>query len=927
MTEQQWPYPGSRWWKFDFHTHTPASLDTTAWQNAIDTPDEVTPEKWLLKYMKVGIDCVAVTDHNSGAWVDQLKEAYKKMKDNPPAGFRELHLFPGVEISVHGGFHLLAILDTGATTKDIEKLLVRVDYDGTPGESDGVTRKGAAEVVQEVLDAGGLPIPAHVDRDKGLLQTQAESRKSRIDANTLRQVLEHQGILAMEQKDLQTPLPTVFTSAKVRWARVLGSDCHSFQGSHKPDSRYTWIKMAEPTLEGLRLALLDGDEFSTHCSDDAGQFGPFKLPKHFIQSIRISKARFMGRAKPEYIEFTPYYNALIGGRGTGKSTVIHALRLACQRHNELQHGSSQPFKDFKIFCQEADDHKTPGALQKDTEISINFFRDGIYHRLHWRADGEGDVVEEWDGTAWHVSDSQTVSPERFPVRLFSQGQIADMASDNRQTLMGVIDEAMGSEVLNRNLEEAKKSFFTLYARWRELGGKLQWQDEVERKLKDLHRKLESFIETHHAEVLKAHQRASRQRHEVDTLLKQVEQIPEQMRQFTENFVLDDWPEGVFDAEADVDILTWRKGMELTVKNAREQVQKAASALAETISIARSGKNFKAWQARFEQAQQSYDALKATLAEQGVQDPQEFGRLVQERQQLEAEHKQLDKWKRDRETLETQIIAQYQHMVEAREKITKAREEFLNKHLANNNFVRISVAPFGFDAKIIERSLREMLGVEDNRFENDILLLEDGKPQAGLVADFLQATDYKTELKNIKRRLAKIENLGGHFHNYMQRKLEQQPEFADRIRCWFPEDDLRIEYCRMGDGTKFTPITQGSAGQRAAAMLAFLLAFGDEPLILDQPEDDLDNHLIYDLIVRQIRENKKRRQLIVVTHNPNIVVNGDAEMVHALDFLRGQCRVKKRGALQEKELREEVCHIMEGGREAFSRRWARLGREL
>ena len=110
------------------------------------------------------------------------------------------------------------------------------------------------------------------------------------------------------------------------------------------------------------------------------------------------------------------------------------------------------------------------------------------------------------------------------------------------------------------------------------------------------------------------------------------------------------------------------------------------------------------------------------------------------------------------------------------------------------------------------------------------------------------------------------------------------------------------------------------------MLAFLLAHGEEPLILDQPEDDLDNHLIYDLVVRQIRENKLRRQIIVVTHNPNIVVNGDAEMIHALDFQRGQCVVDQAGALQDTKMREKICDIMEGGRQAFNRRYRRLGSE-
>ena len=75
-------------------------------------------------------------------------------------------------------------------------------------------------------------------------------------------------------------------------------------------------------------------------------------------------------------------------------------------------------------------------------------------------------------------------------------------------------------------------------------------------------------------------------------------------------------------------------------------------------------------------------------------------------------------------------------------------------------------------------------------------------------------------------------------------------------------------------------------------------------MLDQPEDDLDNHLIYDLVVRQIRENKLRRQIIVVTHNPNVVVNGDAEMLHAMAFRNGQCWVSRKGSLQDPSIREE-----------------------
>ena len=107
-------------------------------------------------------------------------------------------------------------------------------------------------------------------------------------------------------------------------------------------------------------------------------------------------------------------------------------------------------------------------------------------------------------------------------------------------------------------------------------------------------------------------------------------------------------------------------------------------------------------------------------------------------------------------------------------------------------------------------------------------------------------DREAKLKKIKSQIVEPNSeFGGKFRNYLWRKLEK-PEFEDYVWCWFPDDDLRIEYSRGGDGHRWGPIEQGSQGQRSAALLAFLLAFGDEPLVFDQPEDDLDNHLIYEL---------------------------------------------------------------------------------
>ena len=934
---QDWPYPGSCWWKFDFHTHTPASADTP-WAKRNLT---LSHEDWLLKYMAAGVDCVAVTDHNSGAWIDGLKAAYGQMKQQadegtPPDGFRELTLFPGVEISVNGGFHLLAVFDPSATTRTINDLLAAVRYQGTDGDSDGVTRASPADVVQAVLDADGIPIPAHSDQDKGLLRVNPGTRECALDPHTVRQVMDIEGLLAVEWVDAALPVPACVEKESDRVAKVLGSDCHSFQGSRVPGSRFTWIKMARSelpgqrlALEGLRLALLDGNGVSVRRSDE-GAFEPFRTPTHFVTGIKIDSARFMGNGAPEHLAFTPYYNALIGGRGTGKSTVVHAMRMAYRRNEELRRlgEKTEPYRQFTSFAQPAKGRDRDGALRNNTEIRIDLVRDGTAYRLHWHQDGQGAVVQEQDGSGeWRASASQAVTAERFPIRLFSQGEIASMAGEGRQALLDVIDEAADVGDLRRGFEEAKRTYLSQRARLRELDGRLQGQPEYERKLADTSRKLEALAQSHHAEVLKAHQRALRQRREVGTTLEQLQATPGRIESMTQDLLLDDWPEGTFDPATDQDAIAWRAEAERVVSETREALARAAHALAERVNSLGTDRRLAEWRRRADQARTDYQALQAALAAQGVGDPQEFGRLVQERQQLEGQLKQLDQLRKDRESHGAENQAQWMRVLDARKAITTARERFLSATLAANNFVRMKVIGFGFEARSIERSLRDLVDVQDERFENDILSFDGGEPAGGLALELAVADDRDVVLEDVKQRLtAADESFGGHFRNYLLRKLNA-PEFADHVRCWFPDDDLRIEYSRAGDGRDWSAITQGSQGQRSAALLAFLLAFGDAPLILDQPEDDLDNHLIYELIVRQIRENKRRRQLIIVTHNPNVVVNGDAEMVHALDFGGGQCRVMERGALQEKAVREEVCRVMEGGREAFSRRWARLGREV
>ncbi|MBK1874063.1 AAA family ATPase [Marinobacter sp. 1-3A] len=934
MTNTDWPYPGSRWWKFDFHTHTPASKDTSAWQKAIGTPDELTAEAWLLKYMAAGIDCVAVTDHNSGAWIDTLKTAYAQMKGQavqgePPEGFRELTLFPGVEISANSGVHILAIFDPSATTSTISSLLGATGFPShLHGATDSVdeaavTRESVVCVIEEILRHGGIPIPAHADNGKGLLQCREGSAGPVQDNGAIKHSLAVEGLLAVEWCDDEKSFPECVAKEESRLAKVLGSDCHSFQGSAVPGSRFTWVKMASPTLEGLRLALLDGNGVSIRRSDE-GDFDPYRVPPHAITAIDIEGGRYIGNGRIARLECSPFFNAIVGGRGTGKSSVVHALRLAARREQELtQLGpDSEPRAQFDDFRKTAKGRDDKGALRDNTEIRVEWKHDEAQLRLRWRADGEGVVVEEKDGDQWQASSSQSVNAARFPLRIFSQGQIAAMAGSGRQTLLSIIDEAADVEPLKQAFEEAKRTFFTQRARLRELDGKLAGEPEVKRKLEETSKKLAALSQTDQASVLKAYGQSQHQSREVKTLFEQLQDDAGRISALAEQIILDDWPTQYF-TEQDTDILALRKEIDAQIVQVRTGLQEQAKKVSAIVESVEKDPRYSQWTARVQATQQAHTELQQKLAAQGVSDPQAFARLTHEKQQLESQCKAFTKMRSDREELERQISTQRTLIGQRRQEVTQARKGFIQQALANNDHVRITVVPFGYDPKQTERELRELIDVMDDRFADDIL---NDDATEGMALELAQASESEKSaaLKTLKRKLLDThDSLGGRFRNYLQRKHEKS-EFADHILGWAPEDDLRIQYKRENN---WHDIQTGSQGQRSAALLAFLLAFGEEPIVLDQPEDDLDNHLIYDLIVRQIRENKLRRQLIIITHNPNVVVNGDAELVHVMEFGRGQCYVQQSGALQETELRNEVCRVMEGGHEAFSRRWKRLGAEF
>jgi hypothetical protein len=112
----------------------------------------------------------------------------------------------------------------------------------------------------------------------------------------------------------------------------------------------------------------------------------------------------------------------------------------------------------------------------------------------------------------------------------------------------------------------------------------------------------------------------------------------------------------------------------------------------------------------------------------------------------------------------------------------------------------------------------------------------------------------------------------------------------------------------------------SLGQQQSILLALILStHSTRPLIIDQPEDNLDGEFIYATLVPVLRRAKERRQVIIVTHNANVAVLGDAELIIVMKAMSDHGEVVARGSIDHRETRDATCTILEGAREAFLRR--------
>ena len=901
--ESTWSWPGSRWWRVDLHAHSTASHDFGTGGSG----STQVARRWIESARDAGLDAVAVTDHNSAELVGQLQEAAADVENAPV-------VFPGAELTANDGSHILLVLDPSATQDHVDDLLSRIEI---PVNERGTTTAHTSASVEEILkrcDDRALVIAAHVNQRKGLLEHSGQQRIAELQDIRLAAVEVHPDT-PFDDSWLDGSRPEVGRKISQIWA----SDSHSFDDLGK---RYTWVKMTTPSLEGLRLALLDGDESLRPVRrEDPGK--PNTHAERAIEKITVFDTKHIGRESPTDVRFNPWLNAIIGGRGTGKSTLLDLFRKALRRDSELdsagrgEEGSLRTLFDSRM--QVPASRSESGLLTDASCVEVVYRKDGERFLLSWSQDGNAHPITRLVGDESIPEEGNIL--ERFPVRLYSQKQLFALAQ-NPNALLVVLDDTqeVGGAECRRELDRLGGHYLSLRAAARLALTQASELPDRRASLADVQRKLDVLQQGGHAEILRLY----RSRRQTDGTWKAVVKATETGLEAIQNTAraisvpdLNPLSNGDDEDDADQALRRSHQSLRQLIDDFRSkaigEIDEVTRQLAELLRA----DDVSEWDTAVRASEEAYKRTVNQLEEQGIADPAEYGELVERAKRLEAEIEVLTKESQNARALEKESADALEDYREARCQLSLKREEFARR--ASSETLRVEVKGLGDHSDLTE-GLIDILGIM--AFQDDRKLIADRiRPQE----DEAWAWEPLDSVVDAMREFQSKESDTWDTRDarFANRLRSLPPERIDRLALYLPEDAIQVSFRGGNSSTTWRPIAQGSPGQQTAALLAFVLGFGSEPIVLDQPEDDLDSTLIYELLVRRFREIKPTRQLILVTHNPNIVVHGDAEFVLSLDVRETQTVIGCEGGLQEEKVRDEICRVMEGGREAFESRYNRI----
>jgi type III restriction enzyme len=927
---------GARFYRCDFQVHSPRDNNWKGDRPQTEDDRTAYARRFIAACRQKRLDAVAITDHHDICFFPYIKAAAEAEADGhgiPVPEYRRIVVFPGMELTLAVPCQALLIFDAdipieclphlytvlGVSQNDhalpthaqairldidsfdrLSELLDRIEYlrgryiilpNVSEGGNSTILRSGFATVYRSMLCVGGY----------------LDGPVSQIGSG-------NRGILDGTNREYGQKKLGLFQTSDNRSADFQDLGVHA-----------TWVKWATPKAEAIRQACLANE---TRISHDQPV-----LPSMVITRLEVSNSRFLG---PIDIHFNPQYTCLIGGRGTGKSTILEYVRWAL-----CDQPPTYSDEDEAVAYQE----KRASLIEKtltpaEGVVTVSFLLDSVPHVVR-RSPQTKEVslkIGEADFKVCNESDIRDL----LPLQAYSQKQLSavgirteELVRFIRTSIKAELDR-LGSDI-EAQRTHVKSVFGSLVAK-----RKLQRQlDREKLELASLTLRVEALrkelkgVGEEDRKVLASHDLFLQEEQFVEKLDRELESVREMASDFRKS--LSELPSAMLE---DGSLPNY------------ELLEKIRTALAASV----------------ETAAAQIDSVIATFAEVSPEIQSYLGLIARWKAAFADHNEHYRKAKQDASSHQTQIT----QIDEAEAKIKLLRTEVAKTQEAIDQFGPIEdgfkegrqvwVGLYKTRADIMQAKCAELTSLSEQRILANIArgvgiekiktrllsllvgtkirtkkaedLCETVSTAADplekwseVIAELEKLVDYAgVEAEEPKVRHTPLLTAAGFTDNDLDRLAPKMtPEEWVELSLTELEDVPIFQY-RQTIG-HYIQFSDASAGQQATALLRVLLNQTGPPLLIDQPEEDLDNQVILE-IVQEIWEAKKGRQIVFSSHNPNIVVNGDADLVICCDYRtagdHSGGRIKCCGAIDVEEIKKEITVVMEGGRDAFRRRKDKYG---
>lgn len=685
---------------------------------------------------------------------------------------------------------------------------------------------------------------------------------------------------------------------------IHGSDAHTESQLFNPDeNRYCWVK-ADLSFEGLKQVICEPGERVRIQVDNPNT----KKSYNIINKVRFKDNKEERTFTDFEIGLNPNLNAIIGGKSSGKSLLLHCIADKIGSKTDKKNYSSV-IDNVEIEVFYADDPNTPITASDKRIIE---FLPQLYIEEIVRERGTAETIHGGDSNQFNKFIEELIRQDQYIDTIYEQHiAIVEELTDNINS--NITDWINKDKLLKRLKKELEP-----------LGDKMALTNEIKR--------LENTIEELSKDAgLKDDDREQYKKltKRNEKLLKRIELI---QRATEESNRFEKYLSKEMSAKVLENIVFTATSCTISdfFKNIKSDI---AYSLSETISsykkkIKRYNERLSIIQKRIEKEIESNDLiLKPLLDKTEIEcEVQKIERAIitekEKIKKIETKETEIEKAKSDRDeiefiTLYTKIFNSYKRLQDKTNQSIKLKWDEAKTNLKLTASSIFNTITFG-------EAIKSVVNVQS--------YLQNQFPDSGFTASNYDY-DYDKHISNIKKILTKLIGDEDRFSNF---KTGGDTETILRALL---KDCFYIEYDITKSGDSLKTMSEGKKGI-VILQLYLSLSNADCPILIDQPEDNLDNRTVFKELNDYIKDSKKRRQIIMVSHNANLVVNTDAENIiianqtgedgkenrkYRFEYVNGSLENtfpknnKVSGILYQQGVKEHVCEILEGGVEAFEKR--------